>query len=188
MAASKEARMGAKPKYSEEFITEATRHAKSCAKYATRFYFFMRPYAADVEAWCFLRYLEGRSLKTFHSRMVTDYMRKHFGDSRRKNHRRSTETPVSYLSKQEFLDSVEDSRPNPQESLEKTRFSEKMFESISLLLNPQETFVVKAYYFCDLKMHEIGKLLKVTESRISQIHDVALNKLRTKFDNPKNEC
>lgn len=46
-------------------------------------------------------------------------------------------------------------------------------------LKEQERIVLSLYYFEELKLHEIAKVLELTESRVSQIRSKALGKLRT---------
>ncbi len=46
-------------------------------------------------------------------------------------------------------------------------------------LKEQERIVLSLYYFEELKLHEIAKVLELTESRVSQIRSKALVKLRT---------
>lgn len=45
-------------------------------------------------------------------------------------------------------------------------------------LKEQERIVLSLYYFEELKLHEIAKVLELTESRVSQIRSKALSKLR----------
>ncbi|MCC6245709.1 MAG: FliA/WhiG family RNA polymerase sigma factor [Gemmatimonadaceae bacterium] len=45
-------------------------------------------------------------------------------------------------------------------------------------LKEQERVVLSLYYFEELKLHEIAKVLELTESRVSQIRSKALSKLR----------
>ncbi len=45
-------------------------------------------------------------------------------------------------------------------------------------LGKQERTVLSLYYFEELKLHEIAKVLKLTESRVSQIRSKALGNLR----------
>lgn len=45
-------------------------------------------------------------------------------------------------------------------------------------LKDQERIVLSLYYFEELKLHEIAKVLELTESRVSQIRSKALSKLR----------
>lgn len=47
-----------------------------------------------------------------------------------------------------------------------------------LKLKEQERIVLSLYYFEELKLHEIAKVLELTESRVSQIRSKALSKLR----------
>ena len=46
----------------------------------------------------------------------------------------------------------------------------------------QEKLVISLYYYDDLSIKEIGHVLGVSESRVSQIHSKALMKLRGKID------
>ena len=47
-----------------------------------------------------------------------------------------------------------------------------------LRLKEQERIVLSLYYFEELKLHEIAKVLELTESRVSQIRSKALARLR----------
>ncbi len=49
------------------------------------------------------------------------------------------------------------------------------------LLPKKERFVVQLYYFDELTMKEIGTLLNITESRVSQLHTKAMFRLRGKL-------
>jgi RNA polymerase sigma factor for flagellar operon FliA len=48
-------------------------------------------------------------------------------------------------------------------------------------LPERESIVVSLYYYADLNMKEIGQVLDITESRISQIHTKAILRLRGKL-------
>ena len=50
-----------------------------------------------------------------------------------------------------------------------------------LRLKDQERVVLSLYYFEELKLHEIAKVLALTESRVSQIRSKALSKLRVEL-------
>ncbi|MCZ8203858.1 FliA/WhiG family RNA polymerase sigma factor [Gemmatimonas sp.] len=50
-----------------------------------------------------------------------------------------------------------------------------------LRLKEQERIVLSLYYFEELKLHEIAKVLELTESRVSQIRSKALSKLRVEL-------
>lgn len=52
--------------------------------------------------------------------------------------------------------------------------------AVSVLPN-KERFVVQLYYFDELTMKEIGTLLNITESRVSQLHTKAMLRLRGKL-------
>ncbi|MHC4956915.1 MAG: FliA/WhiG family RNA polymerase sigma factor [Planctomycetota bacterium] len=49
-------------------------------------------------------------------------------------------------------------------------------------LNRKEQVVVSLYYFEELSMKEIAKVLGLTESRVCQIHSKVIQKLRKQFD------
>jgi RNA polymerase sigma factor for flagellar operon FliA len=49
------------------------------------------------------------------------------------------------------------------------------------LLPKKERFVVQLYYFDELTMKEIGTLLNITESRVSQLHTKSMLRLRGKL-------
>jgi RNA polymerase sigma factor FliA len=48
-------------------------------------------------------------------------------------------------------------------------------------LREQERIVLSLYYFEELKLHEIGAIIELTESRVSQIRSRAVAKLRAKM-------
>ncbi len=50
-----------------------------------------------------------------------------------------------------------------------------------LRLKEQERTVLSLYYFEEMKLHEIADILRLTESRVSQIRSKALQKLRTEL-------
>jgi RNA polymerase sigma factor for flagellar operon FliA len=49
-------------------------------------------------------------------------------------------------------------------------------------LPEKERLVVSLYYYEELTMKEIGKVLEITESRVCQLHGKALLKLRKRLD------
>ena len=49
------------------------------------------------------------------------------------------------------------------------------------LLPEKERLVISLYYFDELTMKEIGQVLNITESRVSQIHAQAIIHLRSKL-------
>jgi RNA polymerase sigma factor for flagellar operon FliA len=77
-----------------------------------------------------------------------------------------------------LIDTIEDeSGPDPEASLEQTEIREALAESISELPE-REKLVVTLYYYEELTLREIGEVLGVTESRVSQLHTKAFLRLK----------
>lgn len=74
----------------------------------------------------------------------------------------------------------DDETPDPLSHAQKTQMFDVILECIEELKDRQQQ-VVWMYYFEDYKFREIGQALGVTESRISQLHSQALQKLRLKL-------
>jgi RNA polymerase sigma factor for flagellar operon FliA len=66
---------------------------------------------------------------------------------------------------------------DPAEYLVKRRTTEKV-KNLMLCLPMKQRRVVFMYYFEDKNFKEIGKELKLTESRVSQLHKTAISKLK----------
>ncbi len=69
---------------------------------------------------------------------------------------------------------------NPFVQLKSKGVRELIVENIEQLPEKQK-LVLSLYYYEDLNLKEIGKVLDVTESRVSQLHTQAVNKLRQKL-------
>jgi len=69
---------------------------------------------------------------------------------------------------------------SPEESFQEKEIKEYLALCIDQL-SDREKLVITLYYFEELTLKEIGRVLEVTESRISQIHSKALLKLRMKL-------
>jgi RNA polymerase sigma factor for flagellar operon FliA len=67
--------------------------------------------------------------------------------------------------------------PDALSALERQQMAEMLISSIQALPRT-ERLVLSLYYFERLKMREIGNLLDLTESRVSQIHAKAITMLR----------
>ena len=67
--------------------------------------------------------------------------------------------------------------PDPEMSLEQTEVKEALAEAISELPE-REKLVVTLYYYEELTLREIGEVLGVTESRVSQLHTKAILRLK----------
>lgn len=77
---------------------------------------------------------------------------------------------------------LQDSRDLPDEHIEKQETSRILGEMIDNLPE-KERLVLTLYYYEELTLKEIANILKVSESRASQIHSKAILKLRTKMKN-----
>jgi RNA polymerase sigma factor FliA len=77
-----------------------------------------------------------------------------------------------------LIDTIEDEAgPDPELSLEQTEVKEALAEAISDLPE-REKLVVTLYYYEELTLREIGEVLGVTESRVSQLHTKAILRMK----------
>jgi RNA polymerase sigma factor FliA len=77
-----------------------------------------------------------------------------------------------------LLDTIEDEdAPDPQGTLSVTEQKEALAEAIQRLPE-REKLVVTLYYYEELTLREIGEVLGVTESRVSQLHTKAILRLK----------
>jgi RNA polymerase sigma factor for flagellar operon FliA len=82
-------------------------------------------------------------------------------------------------------DSIESPRSmNPEVIVEKEEIKQVIIRSIDELPEKEKKVLV-LYYYEDLTLKEIGKVLEVTESRVSQLHTKAIMRLRSKLTNIK---
>lgn len=63
------------------------------------------------------------------------------------------------------------------DSIEKRELREYLSDAISSL-SEQEKLVVALYYYEELTLKEIGEVMQISESRVSQIHTKAVSRLR----------
>jgi RNA polymerase sigma factor for flagellar operon FliA len=78
-----------------------------------------------------------------------------------------------------LLDTISDPRAeDPQESLASSEVKDRLTDAISSLPE-REQLVVALYYYENLTLREIGEVLGVTESRVSQLHTKAVMRLRS---------
>ncbi len=76
---------------------------------------------------------------------------------------------------------VEDKKVvSAQTSLEREELRVALIERLEEL-NENERLVITLYYYEKLTLKEIGKVLEISESRVSQIHSKAILKLRSKL-------
>jgi len=78
-----------------------------------------------------------------------------------------------------LLDTIpDDGAADPQEALDSSDRKDRLTEAIGSLPE-REQLVVALYYYEQLTLREIGEVLGVTESRVSQLHTKAVMRLRS---------
>ncbi len=70
----------------------------------------------------------------------------------------------------------------PEESVEKAELTKVLGEALELLTEKEQK-VITLYYYEELTLKEISNILEVSESRVSQLHTRALQKMKTKMGN-----
>jgi len=78
---------------------------------------------------------------------------------------------------QDLIESAPSRDENPYDLCLRTEIKERLAEAIGTL-SEKEQLVVSLYYREELTMKEIAKVVQLGESRVSQIHAIALPKLR----------
>ena len=73
---------------------------------------------------------------------------------------------------------------NPDVIVEREEVKNIIVQAISDLPDKEKKVLI-LYYYEDLTLKEIGEVLQVTESRISQLHTKAIMRLRSKLVNIK---
>jgi RNA polymerase sigma factor FliA len=80
-----------------------------------------------------------------------------------------------------LLDTLTDENaPDPAAVMDQTDLRERMAAAI-VRLPEREKLVVALYYYENLTLREIGEVLSVTESRVSQLHTKAVLRLRSRL-------
>jgi RNA polymerase sigma factor FliA len=80
-----------------------------------------------------------------------------------------------------LIDTIEDTEaPDPQGTLSHTEMKEAIADAIARLPE-REKLVVTLYYYEELTLREIGEVLGVTESRVSQLHTKAILRLKARL-------
>ncbi len=91
---------------------------------------------------------------------------------------------ASDLEKKNLIDVLEDTAgEDPATALNVEEMKKIVAESIGVLPE-KERLVISLYYYDELNMKEIGKILDITESRVCQIHTKAILRLRGKLKSP----
>jgi len=68
----------------------------------------------------------------------------------------------------------------PEENIEKEELKQMLAEALKALTEKEQK-VVLLYYYEELTLKEISNILEVSESRVSQLHTKALNKMKIKL-------
>jgi RNA polymerase sigma factor FliA len=80
-----------------------------------------------------------------------------------------------------LLDTLHDrDAPDPQQVVDQSELRDRIADAIAVLPE-REKLVVALYYYENLTLREIGEVLGVTESRVSQLHTKAMLRLRSKL-------
>ena len=80
-----------------------------------------------------------------------------------------------------LLDTLPDrGAPDPQQLVDQGELRDRIADAIAALPE-REKLVIALYYYENLTLREIGEVLGVTESRVSQLHTKAVLRLRSKL-------
>ncbi len=80
-----------------------------------------------------------------------------------------------------LLDTIHDpDAPDPEQLIDATELKDRVADAIARLPE-REKLVVALYYYENLTLREIGDVLAVTESRVSQLHTKAVLRLRSQL-------
>jgi RNA polymerase sigma factor FliA len=80
-----------------------------------------------------------------------------------------------------LLDTIQDpDAPDPARVMDQTDLKDRVADAIARLPE-REKLVIALYYYENLTLREIGEVLGVTESRISQLHTKAVLRLRSRM-------
>jgi len=84
-----------------------------------------------------------------------------------------------------LLDTLQDPEaPDPAEVMDESELEDRVADAIARLPE-REKLVIALYYYENLTLREIGEVLDVTESRISQLHTKAVLRLRSRLGEEK---
>lgn len=92
----------------------------------------------------------------------------------------SLNAPVGDENDNDLVDFIRGSFLDPQETLEKNEMINRVISAINTL-SEKEKMVVTLYYYEDINMKEIGEVMGITESRVSQLHTSAVKKMKKRL-------
>jgi len=80
-----------------------------------------------------------------------------------------------------LLDTIQDPQaPDPAHAMDQTETKDRLADAIARLPE-REKLVIALYYYENLTLREIGEVLGVTESRVSQLHTKAVLRLKSRL-------
>jgi len=82
---------------------------------------------------------------------------------------------------EEVMGIADDNSQQPEVIVEQAQFMRNLTEAITQL-NQREQLLMNLYYVEELNLKEIGAVLEVTESRVSQMLSAIVKKLREDLD------
>ena len=80
-----------------------------------------------------------------------------------------------------FIDSVRSDDASPHDAIQQVGFQHSLADAIKSLPE-REQLVLALYYDEELNLREIGQVIDVSESRVSQIHGQAMLRLRSRLN------
>ena len=92
----------------------------------------------------------------------------------------SLNSPVGDDNDNDLVDFIRGGFLDPHETLEKNEMIERVASAINTL-SEKERMVITLYYYEDMNMKEIGEVIGITESRVSQLHSSAVKKMKKKL-------
>ncbi|MEJ2360237.1 MAG: RNA polymerase sigma factor FliA [Gammaproteobacteria bacterium] len=90
------------------------------------------------------------------------------------------------LGEESLLDNISDNSPGILDGLQKDDMQQIIAEAVASLPE-RERLVMALYYDEELNLREIGAVMGVSESRVSQIHSQAVIRLQARMSNRLNE-
>lgn len=111
-----------------------------------------------------------------HLNISEDELHKHYSEISRSNVL-SFEALLENAAQSDFRNFDEEDENVPEQSLFKQELEKELAKAIDSL-NERERLVVSLYYYENLKLAEIAKVLEVSESRVCQIHAKAIEKMK----------
>ena len=87
-----------------------------------------------------------------------------------------------------LLDTIQDPQAlDPAQEMDATEMKDHLADAIARLPE-REKLVVALYYYENLTLREIGEVLGVTESRVSQLHTKAVLRLKSRLQAEAHEA